>query len=493
MAKSTARPPKKPTPIDLTTPFDSPLPDTNGAEPAQTAASEPASDPKPAPPKLPSFYQTMNKVAKADWGPRATIYLYRVEPVIDRTRSGDLKYIMTYAEPINEDRIMADCGSGRYKLILNFRKPGADQGDTVDTTYMEILNMKFPPKIPIGEWTDDPRNRKWAWAKEAAAGPPPPPPPTGVETFVDVLRATGDIRREIREEMQGSAPDNGTSAVDPWSAAEKILNMRSENPMVAILQQQMKDAATAAENERARAFTASEAAREREFKLQEKLLEAKTAVVPAKGIIEQLGDLAAISEKLDPLKKLFGFNGTGDTVARAGRTGALDVVRDLGSKFFESDLATGVGQWLGSLAQRNMANNPAPSTMNGAPPPAQVQASPDQQFQSFITNVLNPALLRHYLQEFTGADFAGWLYDGYPDRLVQLQSFTHPMMPGLKGAPAIIQAYKRTDSMWPALSSRGEQAFSDFVHQFCEWKPEPAVDAEVIETQPEGEEGPERI
>jgi hypothetical protein len=69
------------------------------------------------------------------------------------------------------------------------------------------------------------------------------------------------------------------------------------------------------------------------------------------------------------------------------------------------------------------------------------------------------------------------------------------MMPGLKGAPAIIQAYKRTDSMWPALSSRGEQAFADFVHQFCEWKPDTAVDAEVIEAQPEdeGEEKPERI
>src|ERR1039458_1891319 len=135
MAKSTRRPPKTPTPIDSSTPFDEPGADTSAADPPQPAAIEPASDAKPIPPKLPSFYQTMNKVAKADWGPRATIYLYRVEPVIDRTRSGDLKYIMTYAEPINEDRIMADCGSGRYKLILNFRKPGADQGDTVDTTY----------------------------------------------------------------------------------------------------------------------------------------------------------------------------------------------------------------------------------------------------------------------------------------------------------------------------------------------------------------------
>ena len=173
---------------------------------------------------------------------------------------------------------------------------------------------------------------------------------------------------------------------------------------------------------------------------------------------------------------------------------ALDVTRDIATKFFESDLASGVGQWLGSLAQRNVSN-PAPSNMNGTAPPQVQQAAPDQ-FQAFIRDVLNPSLLRHYLQEFSGADFAGWLYDGYPDRLIQLQSFTHPMMPGLKGAPAIIQAYKRTDSMWPALSSRGEQAFTDFVRQFCEWKPDSGVvDAEVIEPEAtdESEEAPERI
>ena len=166
-------------------------------------------------------------------------------------------------------------------------------------------------------------------------------------------------------------------------------------------------------------------------------------------------------------------------------------MKDLGTKLFESPIAEGIGQWLGSVAQKNVQGNPAP--MNGAPQNG-VQQRPADDLESFITHVLNPALLRHYIQGFSGADFAGWLFDGYPDRLSQLQNFTHRMMPGLRGASAIIQAYKHTDSMWPTLSSRGEQEFTTFVNDFCAWKPEqpePAIDAEVVES--EKEEGPERI
>ena len=158
MAKSTSRPPKRPTPIDTSTPFDVPLSDMSAAEappPEQTVEPPAKPNGKPwettvKPPKTPTFVQTMNSVPKGDWGPRANIYLYRVEPVIDRTRSGDSKFVNVYAEPVSEDRVMADYGSGRYKLILNFRKPGAETGDVIDSTYMDILNMKYPPKGILG-------------------------------------------------------------------------------------------------------------------------------------------------------------------------------------------------------------------------------------------------------------------------------------------------------------------------------------------------------
>lgn len=490
MAKSRTTPPKKPTPISLgtsTTALEEPPPEVIASEPAEpepqappATAAAPPSDPKPAPPKTPTFFQTMNKVPKADWGPRANIYLYRVEPMIDRTRSGESKFINNYAEPVNEDRIMADHGSGRYKLILNFRKPGAETGDIIDSIYMDILNMKYPPKIPLGEWTDDPRNRKWAWAKEASAGPvaPAQPAATGVETFVDVLRATGDIRREIREEMQSDKPEQPSSTIDPWSAAEKILNMRSDNPMVTILMNQLAAMQKSAEDAREREFKAQESAREREFRLQEELRKVATATATptTKGFFEQLVEFAAPTDKTAFIQKIFGgSNGSsnGDAPARAGRVSGLEVARDLAIKIFDSPVGEGIGQLIASMAQRNAQQGMPVQGMNGNPAVNQAQQPPQASFDEFVRNTLNPALLRMYVQGFDGGAFAEWLYDGYPDRVRELQNYTHPSMPGLRGAQIIIAACKRTPGLWPALSSRGEPAFVQFVNEFCAWKPEP--------------------
>lgn len=502
MAKSTRRPPRKPTPINSNVAVEEPPPDFQADIPP--AFQSPAAE--AAPPvhedvqmdaarhsvKTPTFYQTINKIAKADWGPRANLYLYRVEPVIDRTRSGDSKFIQVYAEPVNEDRIMADCGSGRYKLMLNFRKAGADTGDLLDSIYIDILNMKYPPKIPIGEWTDDPRNKKWAWAKEALA-PQPAQPAAPLDPLAH-LNTFMDIQDRIEDRLKPATPATGTAApVDPWTAAEKILNMRSDNPMVEILKQQMADNAKSAEAERERAFRAAESAREREFKLQEKLLEARTAAPSTppekpKTLMEQLTDFKA-------LKDVF-TNGNGAGEARAARTTGLDLARELGGKLFEGPIAEGLGQWIGSLATRHQNGNGAPIMNNPAPTNGVQQTAPDS-MQKFINDVVNPALLSHYIRGLSGSDFAAWLADGYPARVAELQNFTHPMIPGKRGAAAIITAYQHTPQMWPALSSQGEERFTQFVQEFCAWRPEPEDDAIEVEghtiDHEEGEEGPERI
>ena len=495
MAKSTTRPPKKPTPIDASTPFDAPVPDMGSAEappPEQIMEERLTPQERPSIPKngpttkTPTFVQTMNSVPKGDWGPRANIYLYRVEPVIDRTRSGDSKFINVYAEPVTEDRVMADYGSGRYKLILNFRKPGAETGDVIDSTYMDILNMKYPPKIPLGEWTDDPRNKKWAWAKEANGIPAAPPAQqsAALDSFVDVLRVSNEMRREMREEVQTSTPATPAAPVapDPFDTAKKIMEMRANDPMVAALMQRLEAM-----------DRSQEAARLREYELQKELRQQATGATTAekpKTLMEQLTDFKA-------LKDLFGSNGGATETVRAGRTGALDVVRDLGSKFFESDLASGVGQYLASLATRNVSGNGAPPQMSN---PINTQIQPQneqQQFAQFIDLTLNPALRRFYSQGMSGGDFAGWLYDAFPDRLQQLQNFTHPLAPGMKGAPVIVAAYKRTPDMWNLIQAQreGEPSFVQFVNEFCRWKPDAPEQSDVIDAEIvlNGEDDEERI
>jgi hypothetical protein len=301
------------------------------------------------------------------------------------------------------------------------------------------------------------------------------------ETPFDQTRSTLETMKLAKELFAPPAQDTAAPA-DPFDTAKKIMDMRGNDPMIAALMQRLDAADKAAEK-----------ARDREFELMKELRQTATPAAPAvekpKTLMEQLTDFKA-------LKDLFANGSVGGETVRAGRTTALDVARDLGSKFFESDLAMGIGQYLASLATRNVSGNGNPAQMNPGAPQNGVQR-PANEFETFIQNVLNPALLRHYIQGFTGGEFAGWLYDGYPDRVVQLQNFTHPMMPGLKGANAIIQAYKRTESMWPTLSSarpNGEAGFTEFVMEFCAWKPETD---EPIEVKPvdgeEEEEGPERI
>ena len=81
MAKSTHRPPKKPTPINSSVALEEPPPDIQAEIPP--AFQPPAADDftksaqpvyeevKPPPAKTLTFEQTMNKIPKADWGPLA--------------------------------------------------------------------------------------------------------------------------------------------------------------------------------------------------------------------------------------------------------------------------------------------------------------------------------------------------------------------------------------------------------------------------------------
>lgn len=457
-------------------------PSTDPATPFDAAPPPEPEKPRKTPKTL-TFFQRLASIDRGDWtGERAKVKLYRLAPLINRLAGSEHKFVAIYYEPITEEKLKVDHGSGRYRLYLNYKNAGIKEEKELDMVELDILDPAYPPKIPPGEWLDDPRNKQWAWARPAGAGQQPGQP-TGAEGTLAAFNTFLNIQDRVQERMTPAEDAKTATPVDPWSAAEKILNMRSENPMVAILQQQMKDAAAATEAERARAFTAAEAARDREFKLQEKLMEAKTSAPQPKSLFDQIGELVGPETVKKFIGDIFSGKGPGEAITRSSRVTGLEVARDITTKLIDSDILSGIGQWLAAKAQQNAAmSNPAATTMNGTAVQNGVQ-QPEQDFNAFLRDVLNPALLRHYTQGFSGADFAGWLYDGYPDRVAQLQNFTHPLAPGLKGAPVIIAGYKRTAHMWPALSVRGEEAFTQFVNDFCAWKPESTQDAQEAETE----------
>lgn len=184
-----------------------------------------------------SFFDTLVKVDARDWGTRYWIYVYRLEPTIDRTRTGDPKYIQSYAEPINEDRLLADHGSGKYKMILNFRKPGAERGDEIDTGYISVLNMEFPPKIAPGEWVDDPKNRKWSWAKKYF--PTEQPQGNNAADPMKTLETYNKIRKDIVAEVQPQHPETEPEERMLTLAAviEKMVPKQDFNSIAALLKE----------------------------------------------------------------------------------------------------------------------------------------------------------------------------------------------------------------------------------------------------------------
>ena len=510
MAEVTELKPSK-TPNDGDSPAENGTDQTTPAPPTQKfpRGRPPNGARRPPEARQPAFFDKVASVPKEDWGTRAFMYVYVDEPACNPKTFGESRYLLKSSAPILDlEGLKQDYGSFKGWMSLNLRKTGKDATDEVDRLNFEIYDPKHPPKIPRGSWANDARNKRWL----DLLPPEAPPASAAASSLIEGARFYKEVRDEVKGEMRPDAPQRSSTSeildtmiaakelfapaantstnapADPFDTADKIMKMRQNDPMITLLLSRMDSQ-----------DKALEAARTREFEL----LKEKAAVAPVqpKGMVEQLKELASISDSLTPLKTLFGFgNGASEAPVRAGRTGALDVIQTLGTKFFESDLASGVGQWLGAMAQRSVQGNGngVPVSMN---PGTHLQPQNEQQqFTQFIEQTLNPALRRFYSQGLSGGDFAGWLYDAFPDRLQQLQNFTHPLAPGMKGAQVIVAAYKRTPEMWSLISAlrEGEPSFVQFVNEFCRWKPESSeqsdvIDAEIVHEGEDGEGEPERV
>ncbi len=486
MAKTTSKP-RKLAHFPKAEPPESP---ENGTE---TAVMEPEAEPAtpfdeqappadPAPPKrgrppqgakAMSFFERLQTITRKEWeGDRAKIKLYRLAPLINRLMSSEHKFVSVYNEPVTEERIKVDHGSGKYRLYLNYTKPGETSVE-LDRIELDILDQNFPPKIPPGEWMDDNRNRQWAWAKPAGApgfnsngqsaapAAAPVDPLAAFNTFIDIQDRMEERRKPAEQPaLAATAP----APVDPWAAAEKILNMRADNPMMAILQEQMKINAAALDAERTRNFQAQEAAREREHKLQMQLLEQKLTG-QGKPFFEQLMEMAS-DDKTDKIKKVLGlFGGGGDGPVRAARTTPLELARE----FISSPMAANIGQGVGVLLAQMMApktNGGPPAAYptvlnaqnpNGTAPPVEMS---EQRIQRIGAQITRP-MIAHFMRGGEGADFAQSMFDMGPEDYV--------FMRGL-GAEDILRRYRAFPEAWNYVQAEAGR-FEAYIQAFCTWDP----------------------
>jgi hypothetical protein len=447
-----------------------------------------------------NFFESCNRIDPADWGSRCTVYVYRKEPIIDRSHSGDWHYVDKYEEnPKNEDRILADHGSGKYRLMLNFQKPGAQNASTIDTCVLTLMNVKFPPKIAPGDWVDDPKNNKWSWAK---ASFPKQESANGAGQVLETLKVFKDIQHGLKDEEAKPAPPplpNPVSQVRETIQALKELAPQpaaaTENAtlqsIVQLIISQSKQQA-----DQATAQIAAQAAQNNT--LLQALLAQRNQ--PAPNATSFTDAVAVISDKLVPLMeklKPAADEALTNFTRRSKMSGWMEMIQPAIPAFVEFLKPFGI-----AAAQRLMTpqNNGAGSYTGMSTPPVEITGnlppsapapstgvntgSHQSGFPPVLNMIAVPMLTYMRLDadpRELGRDFASWVNEGYSadPRFSQALALAraaggNSVLVAFKGSPYWLD--KGVNHDLPSLAEL-EPKFQVFIESFLRWQP-PAAQQE---------------
>jgi hypothetical protein len=251
------------------------------------------------------FFQCLTEYTAAEWE-GLLVYCYRILPITDRQATGNTtKYVMKYGGPFDEDRLKVDAGSGRYQLRLN-QADAKGRTKTIKTIEVEIEDPNFPPKVPEGEWLDDPRNKRWAWAKKkpeeaAAAAAQEVWTPERVMNMVERLRPQEkkedqvSITREVLNAVKETRAELG-KANDPTAMIAMLKDLiliakpttpekpSEDSGLVKLLMAQLEASREDAKIARA----AGEAERQRNHELQLKMMEQRANQADPMDMVEKV-------------------------------------------------------------------------------------------------------------------------------------------------------------------------------------------------------------
>ncbi|HQT26626.1 MAG TPA: hypothetical protein PLK99_08540, partial [Burkholderiales bacterium] len=355
-----------------------------------------------------NFFERVRKIPQADWGTRYYLYVYRIEPVIDRLRSGETKYVMRYSEPVDEQLLLVKHGSGRYRLNLVGLKPTGGEGTEIARQDVDLLNVAFPPDIPKGEWVDDPRNKKWAWAKKVE---PPTPEVAAAQqansqgVLVDAMRTVAEIRRDAREELlpEGTAANPVAQAL---GMAKDLLSMRADNPMVDVMRDQLS-------------ALRAEITAERES--NRRLMEARIQEPKSNGLENVRSVLTTLKDLVPEIKSILPDKETVQQVVSGGRRRSF--WEELGLQVAPG-LIDATKPLIGAIAARMMmpqahgqvgngSGAPFPTAPATLPPgqPAQPQAQPQPNQLIQFLNQITPPMMKYFTnnEDDNATEFAYWI------------------------------------------------------------------------------------
>lgn len=420
-------------------------------------------------PKQISFFQRIAQIPAADWGTRAKVRVYRLEPLIDTVRSTGKKYITIYDDgPPDEERIKQDHGSGRYRLYFGMKSVGAALEREIDSVEIDILDPKFPPRLDLGDWLDDPKNRRWAWAKailEAQASRTSQQQAPASSTL-ETLQVFNEIQDSVAARLEASKPP---AAGDPVETAVKILNLTKGGGDSVLMQM----------------FASQlDHAQKRSEKLEDELRNRNNPAPVAP--VDPIMQLRTMAENLKSLKDLGLFGG-----GEAKESSAVESIRRsrMGPwmELFQPvlpEVVSLIKPFAAVVAQKMMQGKTQPTQQippqqpNVTQPPAAIQGptqaasagetpkpnevpASQQELLDFVGQI-TPGMLSHFNQGLGGDVFASWIADGYSVERVQQVQMAPP--------EAMLEFFKHTP-IWLQLRDR-EKAFLKFLQDFAGWKPE---------------------
>ena len=353
------------------------------------------------------FWLMLQNFSDDEWN-NLSAYLYRVAPKIDRKANGRPSNIQVYSSRFTPDDIMKEHGSGAYSILLNRMDPASGKYFRVAVGKLTIINKKYPPVVPDGDWVEDKCNDMWRWGaavQPTTNGGGSYPPGFNIAEMMD----KADQRALKMVEIMTPKKDK-----EETSLLLELIKVATAKPIApdtsstdALLKMLLED---------------RKQDREEMSKLRDKLL-TPPATIPQKSIIEQFVEIQPqIKSLVDGFATRTGKTDIWAEIAKEGVSQIPDVVsliRDMVKKAPEP-AANGMGHHQPAA----IAAAPTATTTAATEPPAKPIADmTEDEKRAYVDHLWKKwggRLLQvstHLVEEFTiqdnGYSFRDWYVEMY--------------------------------------------------------------------------------
>ena len=396
-------------------------------------------------------------MTEAEWETHL-VYVYRVEPKIE-TADGK-GYVGKFSEPIDEDYIKENYGSGKYRVYLN------KDHKNVDSHVFKIIDRAYPPDLPGDEWKKNPVNRKWVF---------------------DMPKDDEDDDRDDRRHDREADPEERLTKI--YDLAERIAESKKPNEamnarLLELLFEERRSRASEPSQPHdplgpvLQGLAAFQAAANKPG-IGEDLLKILTPIIPL--VVERLlnpptppaqksakEDLAETLAIVAQMKEIFGDESGGRSSRPDWKQSLIEVVPEalghvssiVGNVFKRPPMPPGPGGIQQTASdpgqadpnQRRQIESPAaPAALD---PPLNEH---EMQLAQYLGVIAQP-LLNALNTGLSGGDFAAWFMDGYGEAM-----YRQVVMLGKDG---ILRAMQGNPEFWQAVQPFHGKRLDTFVEQF---------------------------